>query len=1480
VATVSVTDGGTPSFVLPIAVPPGIAGMEPKLSIAHTGSGASGPLGLGWSLQGLSTITRCPLTFAIDGKRASVGFAPTDKLCLDGQRLIPVNASGAPVMTLDDARGVSTAYQEFRTEKDTFSRIRAYGIANSSDVNGPLYFKVWTKAGQIYEYGNTTDSRIEAQGKNVVMAWAVNRISDTLGNFIDVAYEERSVVAVSGPSTGATAGKEWNVQRIKYTGRSGLTPANRIDFVYVDRSFGQAEAFQQGSKNVSVRLLTEIRTFTNQQNSDALPAPGAIPATNSIPVKILKVGYEPSAAPSTGRMRLKSIVECSGIASTKCLPPFEFTYANGGNETYVEQPSFNLEGQWLHDKGGTKGVITGDFNGDGRTDVLRWSDNPAENALWYSMPSGTAASPSWTFAAAPNFNLTSVPLFNSAGCYNSIVADFNGDGRSDILRVVTTYNLDFAPIAACAGVTATSSLFLAQPNGSFSAGVPVSGPALVRYRSKPTSCGPGGAWCIEPDLYFVCAIPPQTPAYNFQIGDFNGDGRLDILTTRLNGIPISELAYTDCVARAYACSAGGCNRLWLGDGAGGFVEQTGVLPQKSLYAEPGADYQDRLFVDLNDDQRADIISFYPDAEIHYSTPTGYVTKPGTGGCNGPSTLLVDANGDRRVDFFCSGPLFVGLGGESGFSPIRSAIEGSGPFFAEYLSGGGFFGRVVTLGVEAGDFNGDGRIDILRWDQNKALNELWLANADGTYTVSPSFATWAKNYNLRENRDVILPNSGRFNFVLGDFTGRGAVDILRVADGTGNNRLLTKASTTPPDQLVSVKTPTGSTTQIAYQWLTSPLSPIYETMLGTAGASAYPIVDVQPALSLVSSVTTDAGIGSLATTQRHFYKGMKVAYDGRGGLGFRETQREFQGPSGEWLTEVTTNKFDFPFVGSAERVVTRRGQINQTGQITLAQTDYTYCDKLVATGACVDATQPTMVPLRRPYVWKTDASGNDLAGAALPSTNTTSTFNSWGDPLTIDVTTATSVDAQTRTYRKLTSNTYLPENTTGDIWILGRLSRSTVQSSLTYNAIPTASPGTAPNATAIQGLALSVAASPSAVNVVGSPGLLSANVTALVTGGIPVYTYSWVRISGTTSVIAVTNTTQQVATFSVTLALGGSANETFRVTVTDGAAVVATADVNVVFSVPAAPPVATISPSPVTGYRPNPGAASATATVNVAGGQAPLGYVWTRLAGSRISVSGGQTATFSTTLGWNENFTESFRVTVTDALGRTSAPTVNVTFTSPPQLVASVPSSAYGERLGAGSVTSNTITATPSGGTGGYTYTWSPASANGINISSTTAQSVNFSASLANGTSAAATFTVTVGDSAGNQVAYPVVVTLVAHPLPTVSLSTTNIYEEKFVSNGAYANFNQSVIATIGSGLAPYTLTWVPVAGVLLPTVTPNPVGLGAPGTQSFSFTASVRSDSVAYGQFQLVVTDARGASAASAVLTVNYVSTCGIGFCP
>jgi hypothetical protein len=176
-AQLVVSESGTPTYSHPIAVPPGVAGMTPSLGLYYSGGGLNGPVGHGWSVQGLSVITRCPATQATDGRGGSVAYTGADKLCMDGQRLIQTdetgnprataNSAGVPVATqVNDAQGLGTEYREFRTEKESHARIRAYGYASgdTTGASGPRYFKVWTKAGQVYEYGAAPLGRCQHTG--------------------------------------------------------------------------------------------------------------------------------------------------------------------------------------------------------------------------------------------------------------------------------------------------------------------------------------------------------------------------------------------------------------------------------------------------------------------------------------------------------------------------------------------------------------------------------------------------------------------------------------------------------------------------------------------------------------------------------------------------------------------------------------------------------------------------------------------------------------------------------------------------------------------------------------------------------------------------------------------------------------------------------------------------------------------------------------------------------------------------------------------------------------------------------------------------------------------------------------------------------------------------------------------------------------------------------------------------------------------
>ena len=89
----SVDGNGGAGHSIPIAVPPGIGQMSPRLAVAYNSGGGNDLLGMGWALQGLSSITRTAATLAQDGFVGCVDYDSSDRFALDGQRLVPVTGN-------------------------------------------------------------------------------------------------------------------------------------------------------------------------------------------------------------------------------------------------------------------------------------------------------------------------------------------------------------------------------------------------------------------------------------------------------------------------------------------------------------------------------------------------------------------------------------------------------------------------------------------------------------------------------------------------------------------------------------------------------------------------------------------------------------------------------------------------------------------------------------------------------------------------------------------------------------------------------------------------------------------------------------------------------------------------------------------------------------------------------------------------------------------------------------------------------------------------------------------------------------------------------------------------------------------------------------------------------------------------------------------------------------------------------------------
>ena len=103
--SLSVDFDGQAHYTIPIEVPPARADHVPQLAFSYSSSDSVGALGRGWSLSGLSAITRCAQSIAIDGAYRAVAYDEEDAFCLDGARLLHV--------------GMVDGVREYRTEPST-----------------------------------------------------------------------------------------------------------------------------------------------------------------------------------------------------------------------------------------------------------------------------------------------------------------------------------------------------------------------------------------------------------------------------------------------------------------------------------------------------------------------------------------------------------------------------------------------------------------------------------------------------------------------------------------------------------------------------------------------------------------------------------------------------------------------------------------------------------------------------------------------------------------------------------------------------------------------------------------------------------------------------------------------------------------------------------------------------------------------------------------------------------------------------------------------------------------------------------------------------------------------------------------------------------------------------------------------------------------------------------------------------------------
>lgn len=368
---------GAATYTIPISAPPGTAGISPQLSVVYNSQQSNGLLGMGFSLEGLTAITRCDSNYAQNGENHRADNSYNDRFCLNGQQLVALKGSYGADGT------------EYRTFINSFSKIISYG----KQGNGPAGFKVWTKGGQMAEYAFTNDSQIHAQGKDTVAIWALNKIIDTAGNYLTVKYIKDEVVH-----------GEFHPQEIDYTGneKAQVIPYNSVKFLYATRP-DQVFSYNGGSLASLTERLNAIQTYAGSQL-----------------VSVYKFNYEQS--PDTDRSRLTSIQHCDN--ANNCLPPTTFSWKSGGSHGWQYAPNFNPPDQLTSSEGYHAADLI-DINGDGFADYVMSYKNPSGKRFVSSYINNGNG---WT--SAPNYNLPDVLTYMD-GEQAAELVDLSGNGLPD-----------------------------------------------------------------------------------------------------------------------------------------------------------------------------------------------------------------------------------------------------------------------------------------------------------------------------------------------------------------------------------------------------------------------------------------------------------------------------------------------------------------------------------------------------------------------------------------------------------------------------------------------------------------------------------------------------------------------------------------------------------------------------------------------------------------------------------------------------------------------------------------------------------------------------------------------------------------------------------------------------------------------------------------------------------------------------------------
>jgi len=497
--------GGNASYNIPIFAPPGRLGMAPNISLNYSSSAGNGIAGVGFSLGGLSSISRCGRTFARDGINAPINLTFEDNLCFSGQVLVLVSGQ------------FGRSGSEYRTENDSGQKIEL----TTGDIDGDAQFTVTNKNGTFSLYGNGgINSVVFLSGTNTPIAWSLIREQDPFGNSVIYDY------------TNDQSQTELLIDTIHYTGKNDVRGNRGIRFVYEDKPI-PSTSYMNGGIMRSTKQLKSIVSYIPENPE----------------VRSYTIVYR--ASNLNGLSLVSSIEVCASnsVGTRACKPSTRFEWED--NSLGFEFLPINFTEPFSVSRG-DQFEIGNDIDGDGRNEIvvmeqytsafdvfssLRFTefgdDQPRTVKLINLDENGNevplSAELEGILQKYPTLALSSARRMFQQKPTNNF--DFNKDGRADLItRSGSTYHIIYTEDGQIRDI---DTLIPTRPFGSTLFNI---------FQTQEKADGGDNVFATKNNFAFT---KPRSEL--FSPGDFNSDGKTDFAVTEPGGPTGIQLAiYLDC----------------------------------------------------------------------------------------------------------------------------------------------------------------------------------------------------------------------------------------------------------------------------------------------------------------------------------------------------------------------------------------------------------------------------------------------------------------------------------------------------------------------------------------------------------------------------------------------------------------------------------------------------------------------------------------------------------------------------------------------------------------------------------------------------------------------------------------------------------------------------------------------------------------------------------------------------------------------